>query len=246
MSSGGGGWRRMDSRRSGLQLPPRFGGRLAAVCLRTSSSSAFQDPPGPSKALSLVELLRRARGPVLLEEPSGPCLTASMSQHLRFVHGPGRRMVGSLTNVTVNASAFQRQWMAERRGRYAKRPQPQLHHPEDITSMWWLLFCALVMLSPVILFVLLEVARRRYGSASRVSQPMPPMPKEIRQYTVPDLRVSTAALEAQFLLSPRAAIRKAEDQLKLTAGNGAELGETSSKHLRLTFEALMRQLERSK
>ena len=112
--------------------------------------------------------------------------------------------------------------------------------------MWWLLFCALVMLSPVIMFVLLEVARRRYGSASRVSQPTPPMAKKVRQHTVPDLRVSTAALEAQFLLSPRAAIREAEEQLKLTAGNGAELDEASPKHLRLTFEDLMRQLERSK
>ena len=123
--------------------------------------------------------------------------------------------------------------------------------------MLWLVLCALIVLSPVILFLLLDIARNRYPSTGKVTSVLQPHrrapaiarrpDKADGREKPPQLRASSAALEAQFLLAPQLAIREAEENL-LLSGNSrrsravAESGD-SSRALRLAFEDLIREVE---
>ena len=103
--------------------------------------------------------------------------------------------------------------------------------------MLWFVFCAVVILSPLILFLVLDRAWSR-GVITR--------PRAERSLVPEDLNGVSAALEAQFLLAPIIAIREAEDLLRRMRGYPVQpqaLDGVTLAHLRRSFEEVIGEVE---
>ena len=121
--------------------------------------------------------------------------------------------------------------------------------------MLWLLLCAMLVLSPLLMMGALYWTIRQSERANTNRSPVErelstaieaaPAARAAASRQV-ELNGETVGLEAQFLVAPRRAIREAEERLR---ARGAALSEAtvgpdaSALVLRLAFEDLMRRLE---
>ncbi|HEX5140378.1 MAG TPA: hypothetical protein VFX19_05520 [Dehalococcoidia bacterium] len=108
--------------------------------------------------------------------------------------------------------------------------------------MAWLLLCLFIVLSPVWLFLILDVLRKR---RERI-RPAPRFPSETRPRPA-IIKAEATVLEAQFLVAPKTAIREAEELLHRRGQPYREMvPPTSPSDLRLSFEELMRTVQHAR